>query len=60
MAKKSKEQILFEIMNDLEKFIDYDEWAGREYGEDKVDLYGTAINLYNAGYRKVKSKKSKE
>lgn len=59
MANKKKEQTILEIYKDLEKIIDYDEWAAREYGEDRVDLYGTAINLYNAGYRKVKSKKEK-
>lgn len=57
MANKSREQMILEISQDLEKIIDYDEWAAREYGEDRVDLYGTAINLYNAGYRKVKSNK---
>ena len=45
------------MSEDLEKIIDYDEWAAREYGEDRVDLYSTAWNLYNAGYRKVKPKK---
>lgn len=57
MANKSREQMILEISQDLEKIIDYDEWAAREYGEDRVDLYGTAINLYNAGYRKVKVNK---
>jgi hypothetical protein len=56
MANKKKEQIILEMANDLEKIIDYDEWAAREYGEHRVDLYSTAWNLYNAGYRKVKSK----
>ena len=46
-----------EIEADLREIIDYDEWAAREYGEEKVDLYSTAINLYNAGYRKIKSNK---
>ena len=59
MANKKKEQTILEICKDLEKIIDYDEWAAREYGEDRVDLYSTACNLYNAGYRKVKSKKEK-
>ena len=57
MANKSKNQMILEIAEDLEKIIDYDEWAAREYGEDRVDLYPTAWNLYNAGYRKVKPKK---
>lgn len=57
MAGKKKEQIILEIYKDLEQIIDYDEWAAREYGEERVDLYSTACNLYNAGYRKVKTKK---
>lgn len=57
MANKSKNHMILEIAEDLEKIIDYDEWAAREYGEDRVDLYSTAWNLYNAGYRKVKPKK---
>lgn len=57
MANKSREQMILEIEQDLQKIIDYDEWAAREYGEERVDLYSTAINLYNAGYRKVKTKK---
>ena len=57
MANKKKEQMILEIEEDLRKIIDYDEWAAREYGEERVDLYSTAINLYNAGYRKVKNKK---
>ena len=57
MANKKKEQMILEIEADLREIIDYDEWAAREYGEERVDLYSTAINLYNAGYRKVKSKK---
>lgn len=52
LSQRNKE--ILEINNDLEKIIDYDEWSAREYGEDRVDYYGTAINLYNAGYRKVK------
>lgn len=60
VANKKKEQTIQEIEDDLRKLISYDEWAAREYGEEKVDLYDTAINLYNAGYRKVKSKKKKE
>ena len=57
MANKSREQMILEIEQDLQKIIDYDEWAAREYGEERVDLYSTAINLYNAGYRKIKSNK---
>ena len=57
MANKSREQMILEIEQDLQKIIDYDEWSAREYGEERVDLYSTAINLYNAGYRKIKSNK---
>ena len=57
MANKSREQMILEIEQDLQKIIDYDEWAAREYGEERVDLYSTAINLYNVGYRKIKSNK---
>lgn len=60
MANKKKDQMILEIESDLREIIDYDEWAAREYGEERVDLYSTAINLYKAGYRKVKSKKKKE
>ena len=54
MANKSKAQMILEIEEDLRKLISYDEWSALEYGEEKVDLYDTAMNLYNAGYRKVK------
>lgn len=57
MANKSREQMILEIEQDLQKIIDYDEWAAREYGEERVDFYSTAINLYNAGYRKIKPNK---
>ena len=42
-----------QLEKELHNIIDYDEWAGREYGETKVDYYFTAINLLKAGYRKV-------
>ena len=57
MANKSREQMILEIEQDLQKIIEYDEWAAREHGEERVDLYSTAINLYNAGYRKIKHNK---
>lgn len=57
MANKKKEQMILEIEEDLRKIIDYDEWSAREYGEERVDYYTTAINLYNAGYRKTKTDK---
>lgn len=40
------------IKNDLQSAISYDEWAGREYGEDKVDIDDTAYELAALGYRK--------
>lgn len=57
MANKKREEMILEIEKDLQEIIDYDEWAAREYGDTRVDLYSTAINLYKAGYRKVKTKK---
>ena len=39
--------------DDLNEIIEYDELAGREYSETKVDYWCTAENLYNAGYRKI-------
>lgn len=44
---------LNEMSDDLDKIIDYDEWAAREYGETRVDTWYSAKNLYNAGYRKI-------
>ena len=48
----SRDKQIEEMKQDLEKCISYDEWAGKEYGIDEVDLYDTAYNLVNAGYRK--------
>ena len=45
--------IISKMDDDLNEIIDYDEWAGREYGETKVDYWYSAKNLYNAGYRKI-------
>jgi len=39
--------------DDLNKIIEYDEWAGREFGETRVDYWYSAKNLYNSGYRKI-------
>ena len=50
---KSYKETLNEMGDDLDEIIDYDEWAGREYGETRVDYWYTARNLYNAGYRKI-------
>ena len=60
MAKKSREKMILEIEEDLQKLIEYDEWAAREYGEDRVDTYCTAFNLYKAGYRKSKKSRKEE
>ena len=54
IEEKEYNQSILEIDNDLHKIISYDEWSAREYGENSVDYYSTAISLYNAGYRKVK------
>ena len=53
--EEKKEYIgtLNEMGDDLDEIIDYDEWAAREYGETRVDIWYTAKNLYNAGYRKI-------
>lgn len=50
---KLYKETLNEMGDDLNEIIDYDEWAGREFGETRVDYWYTAKNLYNAGYRKV-------
>lgn len=50
---KSYKETLNEMGDDLDEIIDYDEWAGIEYGETRVDYWYTAKNLYNAGYRKI-------
>ena len=44
---------IIEMTDDLDKIIDYDEWAAREYGETRVDTWYSAKNLYDAGYRKI-------
>ena len=51
--KEYRETILA-IEKDLcDNILSYDEWAALEYGDNKVDTYWTALNLYNAGSRKV-------
>ena len=50
---KEYTSIISKMDDDLNEIIDYDEWAGREYGETKVDYWYSAKNLYNAGYRKI-------
>lgn len=45
--------IISKMDDDLNEIIDYDEWAGIEYGETKVDYWYSAKNLYDAGYRKI-------
>lgn len=46
------EEEINQLYKELQELIDYDEWAGREYGETKVDYYWTAFNIIKAGYRK--------
>ena len=36
----------------LEKSMSYDEWAGREYGESRIDIDDTAYELAALGYKK--------
>lgn len=50
---KEYTSVISKMDDDLNEIIDYDEWAGREYGETKVDYWYSAKNLYNAGYRKI-------
>ncbi len=38
-----------ELKQVLEKALSYDEWAGREYGEDRIDIDDTADNLASLG-----------
>lgn len=51
---KEKNKYIYDIEADLRNgIIDYDEWSAREYGTIEVDNHSTALNLYNAGYRKI-------
>ena len=52
LIDENQEEIL-QLAEELKKLIDYDEWSAREYGEERVDYYWTAINLLKAGYRKA-------
>lgn len=52
--RDERQKEIWSIANELDDIIDYDEWSAREYGETKVDTFGTAYRLYEAGYRKVK------
>jgi hypothetical protein len=48
----SKSEKLKEFEDDLNSAITFDEWSYREYGNETIDFYGTALNLYYLGYRK--------
>ena len=50
--KEYRETILAIEQDLCDNILSYDEWAALEYGDNKVDTYLTALNLYNAGYRK--------
>lgn len=50
---KEHRETISKMNDELNEIIDYDEWAGREYGETRVDYYSSAVRLYNAGYRKI-------
>ena len=41
------------MQNDIVKSVSYDEWSSREYGQDVIDFYETAVNLHKLCYRKV-------
>lgn len=49
IEREKQETIMW---SDLRECISYDEWSAREYGETSVDLYTTAQNLIEKGYRK--------
>lgn len=51
--RKEYTATISKMNDDLNEIIEYDEWAGIEYGETKVDYWYTAKNLYDAGYRKI-------
>ena len=53
--RDERQKEIWNIANELDDIIDYDEWSAREYGETKVDTFGTAYRLYEKGYRKVKN-----
>lgn len=53
--RDERQKEIWAIANELDDIIDYDEWSAREYGETKVDTFGTAYRLYEKGYRKVKN-----
>lgn len=53
MYKELNHEEVLQLEKELEELICYDEWAAREYDVDQVDYYSTAINLLQAGYRKV-------
>ena len=58
---KEYREAISAIEKDLcDNILSYDEWAAIEYGDTKIDTYWTAINLYNAGYRKVVEFKESE
>lgn len=42
-----------QLEEELHKLIEYDEWSAREFGEERVDYYWTAVNMLMAGYRKM-------
>lgn len=51
-----KEEIA-QLEKDLLELVDFDEWTAMECGGGTwVDYYQTAVNLIDAGYRKVENK----
>ena len=43
---------VMDLKEDLNNAISYDEWAGREYGESRIDVDDTAYELAALGYKK--------
>lgn len=52
---KEENKKFVELKKDLVDSLDYDEWSAIEYGNDPLDIYETAWNLFNKGYRKEKT-----
>lgn len=48
-----QEEQIAEMGRDLSEQIEWDEWAAVEYGQLEIDTYGTAMNMYKLGYRKI-------
>lgn len=47
------QQVFEEMVDDLQRAIEYDEWSLKEYDNNEVDFAASAENLIKAGYRKA-------